>query len=385
MVNEIEAKQKEEVKPEARAKRKKREPPPDTAETRTPGGRTRKKPGRYQQETNATRAGRPCKAAKTDPASRHDDVLDEDEDGDGDEDGDVDEDQDVDEDDVAWARSAGPPLKWGWYPASSFPALAEWLRRSQDAAEAALADEILEPPELPAHADADEAADETAAVGAGGGGDDADIDPLDPAAAAAAAVAAARRLRGGGTVLDGYLGLDRPLLRGVSSEGGRTLVALRTALVQTLQGVPFWEGAGGADTTAGSAEWCRRLVPLAAAARIAACFTDVAAAIAAAEALLFDAGHLVGGWRTRRDSWWGAPPPLTTPVTYHCLPPPPLSTLNLKLPDLTPSRVELEYKTCVFELPNPAVTAVTAVMVRNALRSHLCMSWRLLRHDKQLL
>jgi hypothetical protein len=44
---------------------------------------------------------------------------------------------------------------------------------------------------------------------------------VDPAAAAAAAVAAAaRRLRGGGTALDGYLGLDRPLLRGVSSEGG---------------------------------------------------------------------------------------------------------------------------------------------------------------------
>jgi hypothetical protein len=76
---------------------------------------------------------------------------------------------------------------------------------------------------------------------------------VDSAAAAVATVAAAqRRLRGGGTALDGYLGLDRPLLRGVSSEGGRTLVALRVALMQTLQGLSFWEGAGGADTGAGT-------------------------------------------------------------------------------------------------------------------------------------
>ena len=37
----------------------------------------------------------------------------------------------------------GRQTKWGWYPASVFPALAEWLRRSRDAAEFALAEAIL--------------------------------------------------------------------------------------------------------------------------------------------------------------------------------------------------------------------------------------------------
>jgi hypothetical protein len=52
--------------------------------------------------------------------------------------------------------------------------------------------------------------------------------------------------------------------------------------------------------------WCARLVPLAAAARVAASFAAAAAAIAATEALLYDARHLVGWWRARRDGWRAA-------------------------------------------------------------------------------
>ena len=214
--------------------------------------------------------------------------------------------------------SAPSETKWCWYPASSFPALAAWLRASGDDGEAALADALLEPPDALLE---ELEALTPAGVGKDGEDDDDAMDvtlpddakerekdkttsektpfslPSDPVAATAAVAAAlAMRKRGGGTALDGYVGLDRPLIRGVSPEGPRALVALRASLTQTLSGFPFWEGA----------DFARRLAKAVARARSAPAFADAAAAITETEALFHDAGVLVVGWRSRRAAWRAA-------------------------------------------------------------------------------
>ena len=208
--------------------------------------------------------------------------------------------------------------KWCWYPASSFPALAAWLRASGDDAEASLAEALLEPPD----ALLEELEAPTQHLGVGKDGDDdedaMDVDgddddakekemekekekttptvslPSDPVAATAAVAAAlATRKRGGGTALDGYVGLDRPLIRGVSPEGPRALVALRASLTQTLSGFPFWEGF----------DFAKRLAAAVSRARSAPAFADAAAAVSETERLFHDAGVLVVGWRSRRSAW----------------------------------------------------------------------------------
>lgn len=205
--------------------------------------------------------------------------------------------------------------KWCWYPASSFPALAAWLRASGDDAEASLAEALLEPPD----ALLEELEAPTQHLGVGKDGDDdedaMDVDgdddakekeiekekttptvslPSDPVAATAAVAAAlATRKRGGGTALDGYVGLDRPLIRGVSPEGPRALVALRASLTQTLSGFPFWEGY----------DFAKRLAAAVSRARSAPAFADAAAAVSETERLFHDAGVLVVGWRSRRSAW----------------------------------------------------------------------------------
>ena len=185
----------------------------------------------------------------------------------------------------------GPSEKWSWYPSSAVPALVEWLRASRHPDESALADALVEP--TPAF-------DETP-------GDECDSrDDRDPSAPdAAAAGDESIRFRGGGTATDGYAGLDRPLPRGVSSDGPRALVALRVAALQTLHAFPFWEGIGGGDTRAGTGETVARMAPLAAAARVAVDFDAARRVVTDVESLLFDAGHLVG-WRSRRHAWRAA-------------------------------------------------------------------------------
>ena len=118
--------------------------------------------------------------------------------------------------------------KWCWYPASAFTALAEWLRDSGDAGDETLAEALLTPPEVP---------EDLVFGGAKNDDDDDAMDADDDAGeldvvelTAAVASALAQRKRGGGTALDGYVGLDRPLTRGVSPDGPRALVALRVNL-----------------------------------------------------------------------------------------------------------------------------------------------------------
>ena len=121
-------------------------------------------------------------------------------------------------------------IKWCWYPASAFTALAEWLRDSGDAGDETLAEALLTPPEVP----------EDLVFGGAKNDDDDDDDAMDADDDAgeldvveltvAVASALAQRKRGGGTALDGYVGLDRPLTRGVSPDGPRALVALRVNL-----------------------------------------------------------------------------------------------------------------------------------------------------------
>jgi hypothetical protein len=121
--------------------------------------------------------------------------------------------------------------KWCWYPASAFTALAEWLRDSGDAGDETLAEALLTPPEVPEDlvfggAKNDDDDDDDDAMDAD---DDAgELDVVELTAAVASALA--QRKRGGGTALDGYVGLDRPLTRGVSPDGPRALVALRVNL-----------------------------------------------------------------------------------------------------------------------------------------------------------
>ena len=122
--------------------------------------------------------------------------------------------------------------KWCWYPASAFTALAEWLRDSGDAGDETLAEALLTPPEVPedlvfggAKNDDDDDDDDDAMDADDDAGE---LDVVELTAAVASALA--QRKRGGGTALDGYVGLDRPLTRGVSPDGPRALVALRVNL-----------------------------------------------------------------------------------------------------------------------------------------------------------
>ena len=220
-----------------------------------------------------------------------------------------------------WKSSEpGEEAKWCWYPASSFPALAAWLRASGDDGEVALAAALLEPPD--ALLEELEAPRADTLGGDGEDDEDATMDadlpesssakekekdkttpttpfalPSDPVAATAAVAAAlATRKRGGGTALDGYVGLDRPLIRGVSPEGPRALVALRASLTQTLSFFPFWEGA----------DFAKRLAAAVARARSAPTLADAAAAVSETERLFHDAGVLVVGWRSRRAAWRAA-------------------------------------------------------------------------------
>ena len=220
-----------------------------------------------------------------------------------------------------WKSSEpGEEAKWCWYPASSFPALAAWLRASGDDGEVALAAALLEPPDallveleapradtLGGDGEDDEDATMDADLPESSSAKEKEKDkttpttpfalPSDPVAATAAVAAAlATRKRGGGTALDGYVGLDRPLIRGVSPEGPRALVALRASLTQTLSFFPFWEGA----------DFAKRLAAAVARARSAPTLADAAAAVSETERLFHDAGVLVVGWRSRRAAWRAA-------------------------------------------------------------------------------
>ena len=268
------------------------EQPPDgddpAVETmRTKGSRMRKRPERYREDSDLDDEDvQPDKVAK----------------------------MDEDDEEVANAATVTKRAKWGWYPSEALPALADWLRRSQNPKEDALADAILEPPELPSHVAAEGEGCEDGDGGEGGEGRDGCegdegggvIPDGESSKAEVAAALTAPQLSSSGSGLDGYVGLDRPVLRGVSPEGGCTLVALRTALVQTLHGLAFWEAAGVGDTEAAVRERCRHLVELVCAARTLPDLRTTAATLCAAEVLLDDACHLVGWWRFRRDAWRAA-------------------------------------------------------------------------------
>lgn len=184
--------------------------------------------------------------------------------------------------------------KWVWYPASEFQSLAQWLVDGGDEGDAELAESLLEPPEVPEDfdaKDADEDDDDAMDVD-----DDAQNNDF-VAATVAVASALAQRKRGGGTALDGYVGLDRPLIRGVSSDGPRALVALRVTLTQTLAGFPFWEGTKDETSRAS------RLVPLVESARTVPTFAHAKRAVVETENLFFESNVLVPQWRSKRTGW----------------------------------------------------------------------------------
>ena len=160
-----------------------------------------------------------------------------------------------------WKSSEpGGEAKWCWYPASSFPALAAWLRASGDDGEVALAAALLEPPD--ALLEELEAPRADTLGGDGEDDEDATMDadlpesssakekekdkttpttpfalPSDPVAATAAVAAAlATRKRGGGTALDGYVGLDRPLIEAsTEGRGARRCASLAETLFLPLR------------------------------------------------------------------------------------------------------------------------------------------------------
>ena len=201
-------------------------------------------------------------------------------------------------------KSRAPPAKWGWYPPSALPALCEWLRESKDPGEAALAEAILKPPEAEKISEKEKEPADTSKEGdeKGEKGQGLVAEKEKDKGAQGPPPVSQQLLRGGGTSTDGYVGLDRPLMRGVDASGPRALVALRVALARACTRLPFWEG--DARTVASNST---RLASVLGAARKA---RDVGAAKVAAlnaEALLNDAGHLdEPTWKARRHAWRAA-------------------------------------------------------------------------------
>ena len=127
----------------------------------------------------------------------------------------------------------------GWYPPSALPALCEWLRESKDPGEAALAEAILKPPEAEKISEKEKEPADTSKEGDEKGEKGQGLvteKEKEKGAQGGPPPVSQQLLRGGGTSTDGYVGLDRPLMRGVDASGPRALVALRVALPKRKAG-----------------------------------------------------------------------------------------------------------------------------------------------------